>query len=106
MGTRPTGPDTYRGCEQDAMIISAWGPERPSAVGLSVLVLLRYGALLTSRLALSGRTDDRLPGVLGSDYPFPLGDFDPVRSVREAHLGAEATQAILGENAEVLFRLG
>jgi aminocarboxymuconate-semialdehyde decarboxylase len=44
--------------------------------------------------------------VLGTDYPFPIGDFDPVRSVRDAHLGAEATQAILGENAQALFRLG
>ena len=44
--------------------------------------------------------------VLGSDYPFPIGDFDPVRSVRDAQLGAEATQAILGENAQALFRLG
>jgi len=43
--------------------------------------------------------------VLGSDYPFPIGDFDPVRSVREAQLGSEATQAILGENAQTLFRL-
>lgn len=43
--------------------------------------------------------------VLGSDYPFPLGDLDPVRSVREAQLGAEATQAILSDNARALFRL-
>jgi len=44
--------------------------------------------------------------VLGSDDPFPLGDFDPVRSVRDAQLGAEATQAILSDNAQALCRLG
>jgi len=44
--------------------------------------------------------------VLGSDDPFSSGDFDPVRSVRDAQLGAEATQAILSGNAQALFRPG
>jgi hypothetical protein len=44
--------------------------------------------------------------VLGSDDPFPLGGCDPVRSVRDAQLGAEATQAILSGKAQALFWLG
>ena len=44
--------------------------------------------------------------VLGSDEPFPLGDVDPVRRVRDAQLGAEATPATLSDNAQALFRLG
>ncbi|MGH3164641.1 MAG: amidohydrolase family protein [Trebonia sp.] len=41
--------------------------------------------------------------LLGSDYPFPLGDRDPVGTVRSAGLGAAATAAVLGGNASQLF---
>lgn len=34
--------------------------------------------------------------LLGSDYPFPLGDPQPVTTVREAGLGPAATGAVLG----------
>ena len=37
--------------------------------------------------------------VLGSDYPFPMGDPDPVRTVREAGLSEDAANAVLGGNA-------
>jgi aminocarboxymuconate-semialdehyde decarboxylase len=37
--------------------------------------------------------------VLGSDFPFPMGDPHPVRTVRAAELDDEATDAILGNNA-------
>jgi aminocarboxymuconate-semialdehyde decarboxylase len=40
--------------------------------------------------------------LLGSDYPFPLGDRDPAGTVRSAGLGA-ATAAVLGGNASQLF---
>jgi aminocarboxymuconate-semialdehyde decarboxylase len=40
--------------------------------------------------------------LLGSDYPFALGDPDPVGTVRAAGL-AEATEAVLGGNAADLF---
>lgn len=43
--------------------------------------------------------------LLGSDHPFPLGDPEPLRVVREAALGADAEAAILGGNAARLFRL-
>ena len=36
--------------------------------------------------------------VLGSDYPFPMGDPEPVTTVREAGLDAEAVEAILSAN--------
>jgi len=41
--------------------------------------------------------------LLGSDYPFPLGDRDPAGSVRSAGLGDAATAAVLGGNASRLF---
>ncbi len=37
--------------------------------------------------------------VLGSDYPFPMGDPEPVVTVRKTELGEELTHAILSENA-------
>jgi aminocarboxymuconate-semialdehyde decarboxylase len=37
--------------------------------------------------------------VLGSDYPFDMGDERPVESVRAAGLGPDAEEAILGGNA-------
>jgi aminocarboxymuconate-semialdehyde decarboxylase len=41
--------------------------------------------------------------LLGSDYPFPLGDRDPAGTVRSAGLGDAATAAVLGGNASRLF---
>lgn len=46
---------------------------------------------------------DRL--LLGSDFPFGLGDPQPVESLRAAGLGAEAEKAALGGNARRLFGL-
>jgi len=41
--------------------------------------------------------------LLGSDYPFDMGNENPVELVRSAGLGAEAEELILGENAIRLF---
>jgi aminocarboxymuconate-semialdehyde decarboxylase len=41
--------------------------------------------------------------LLGSDYPFPLGDPTPVTTVRAAGLGVDETAAVLGGNATTLF---
>jgi aminocarboxymuconate-semialdehyde decarboxylase len=41
--------------------------------------------------------------LLGSDYPFPLGDPAPVATVRAAGLGEAATASVLGGNAARLF---
>lgn len=42
--------------------------------------------------------------LLGSDYPFAIGDRDPVATVRKAELGENATAAVLGGNAARLFQ--
>jgi len=42
--------------------------------------------------------------VLGSDYPFPMGDPEPVTTVRKADLGDDLTMAIVSAN--VLAALG
>lgn len=41
--------------------------------------------------------------VLGSDYPFPIGDPDPVASVVAANLGDSASHTILDENPSKLL---
>jgi aminocarboxymuconate-semialdehyde decarboxylase len=41
--------------------------------------------------------------LLGSDYPFPLGDPAPVATVRAAGLTPEDTAAVLGDNAARVF---
>ena len=43
--------------------------------------------------------------MLGSDYPFPIGDPDPAKVVREAKLGEAPTKQILGETALRIFKL-
>jgi aminocarboxymuconate-semialdehyde decarboxylase len=43
--------------------------------------------------------------VLGSDYPFPIGDMTPCKIVHDANLSEVDTSAILGDNAAKLFRL-
>ena len=41
--------------------------------------------------------------LLGTDFPFPLGDPQPVERVREAGLGADVTTAVLGGNLDRLL---
>ena len=41
--------------------------------------------------------------VLGSDYPFPIGDMEPCKIVHGAGLSEIDTRAILGDNAASLF---
>ncbi len=43
--------------------------------------------------------------VLGSDYPFPIGDPQPTKVVTDAGLGEPATRMILGETAARLFNI-
>jgi len=40
---------------------------------------------------------------LGSDAPFPISDANPVQTVRQARLGAEAEDRVLRRNAQALF---
>lgn len=44
--------------------------------------------------------------VLGSDYPFPIGDPNPTKVVKDACLGEAATRLILGDTAARLFNIG
>ena len=43
--------------------------------------------------------------MLGSDYPFPIGDPDPCKVVRDAKLGDAPTKQILGATAQKIFKL-
>jgi aminocarboxymuconate-semialdehyde decarboxylase len=43
--------------------------------------------------------------LLGSDYPFDMGDPDPVGTIRAAGLGAQAERALMRGNAERLLGL-
>jgi aminocarboxymuconate-semialdehyde decarboxylase len=43
--------------------------------------------------------------VLGSDYPFPMGDPDPVTSVAQADFDQSVTESILGGNARAALDL-
>lgn len=62
-------------------------------------------------VGLSGRSIAFLAGLvgadrvlLGSDYPFALGDPQPAQTVRESGLGSVDVDKILYGNAEALFR--
>lgn len=43
--------------------------------------------------------------VLGSDYPFPIGDLDPTKAVRATKFTEDETDAILGNTAAALFHI-
>jgi aminocarboxymuconate-semialdehyde decarboxylase len=49
-------------------------------------------------------TDDRRI-VLGSDYPMPIGDPDPVATVRAANFDDATTHAVLCDTASELFKI-
>lgn len=44
--------------------------------------------------------------MLGSDYPFPIGDHAPLGVIERSNLNEVDTQAVLGGTAARLFRLG
>jgi aminocarboxymuconate-semialdehyde decarboxylase len=75
--------------------------ERPSAylpdLYYDTVTLSGPAIAFLSGLAGSGHV------LLGSDYPFALGDPDPVRTLREAGLGADSERAVLHDNATALF---
>ena len=43
--------------------------------------------------------------VLGSDYPFPIGDMKPLEIIENADLNEEQKHAILGNTAAELFSI-
>jgi aminocarboxymuconate-semialdehyde decarboxylase len=66
-----------------------------------------YDTIVHSREALRFLVDrvgtDRV--VLGSDYPFPMGDPDPASTVRDAGFEQDVAEAILGGNALKALRV-
>jgi aminocarboxymuconate-semialdehyde decarboxylase len=44
--------------------------------------------------------------LLGSDYPYDMGDPEPVASLRAARIGAEQIDRIANANACQLFGIG
>ena len=52
----------------------------------------------------AGLVVDRI--MLGSDYPFPIGDPEPRRVIEMAGFDALSRKAMLGEVAMRLFKLG
>ena len=44
--------------------------------------------------------------VLGSDYPFPIGDMEPLKIIENANLDENQKKMILGETAKELFGIG
>ena len=43
--------------------------------------------------------------TLGSDYPFPIGDMEPLKVVEEAGFDDAQKKMILAETAQDLFRI-
>lgn len=75
--------------------------ERPS----SYLSRITFDSLVHGAGALRDLVDAVGPNsvALGSDYPFDMGNTDPVAEVRAAGLTEAVTRSVLGDNA---FRLG
>lgn len=61
-------------------------------------------ALSASSIALLTQVAGPDHVLLGTDYPFPLGDQTPVETVREVGLPPGETQMVLRDNALELFR--
>jgi aminocarboxymuconate-semialdehyde decarboxylase len=68
---------------------------------------LYFDTVLTDPEALKftqGKTgSDKL--MMGSDYPFPIGDKEPCKIVHDAGFSKIDTSAILGDTAAALFQL-
>ena len=43
--------------------------------------------------------------MIGTDYPFDMGDYQPVEHVEALRLTAQERKNIFGENAAKLFRI-
>jgi aminocarboxymuconate-semialdehyde decarboxylase len=44
--------------------------------------------------------------MMGTDYPFDMGEYDPIGHVVETGLDDKMTKAVVGGNAAKLFRMG
>ena len=81
--------------------------EAPAQTPSEYLRRFHYDTILHYAPALRYLKDrvggDRL--LLGTDYPFPPADLDPLRSLRDAEFSAEEIEEIGGGNATRLFNL-
>lgn len=81
--------------------VGKWTRKHLSVAPSSLLRRFYYDTVVHSvealRFLIERVGDDRV--VLGSDYPFPMGDPEPVATVRRAELGEDPMRAILGANA-------
>ena len=68
---------------------------------------LYFDSVVFDRDALAFLAAKAGPGrvMLGSDMPFPIGDPDPLRVVRECPMEDAARQDLLGRTAQAVFRL-
>jgi aminocarboxymuconate-semialdehyde decarboxylase len=63
--------------------------------------IAHYGAALNFMIGNQGI--DRI--VMGTDYPFSMGDLDPVNSINKIHLSKQDSEKIMWSNAAALFKL-
>ena len=68
---------------------------------------LYFDSVLHDPVALKLLCDHAGPGrvMLGSDYPFPIGDLEPIGIVEQSGLDATSMKAIMGGTAERILRL-
>ena len=73
------------------------------------LRLLRFDSLVHSVPTLNFLVETVGPGrvMMGTDYPFDMGDRDPVKTVASLpHLSDDQKEMIFGANAAALFKIG
>ncbi len=89
------------GHRADALARREIARERPS----EYLPDLYFDTVAMKPAAIRFLAETAGPGrvLLGSDYPFPIGDQAPVATVRAAGLGEEDSAAVLGGNSASLF---
>jgi aminocarboxymuconate-semialdehyde decarboxylase len=71
--------------------------------------LLCFDSLVHSVPALNFLVETVGPGrvMMGTDYPFDMGDRDPVKTVASLpHLSDDQKEMIFGSNAAALFKIG
>jgi aminocarboxymuconate-semialdehyde decarboxylase len=91
---------------QRALDIDSLGPNRASERDLAYyLRRFYYDTVLMSRAAVELLVEEYGADhvLLGSDYPFAIGDPDPVATVTRTRISADDKQLILGANAHGLF---
>ena len=58
----------------------------------------------TLRFLISRVGADRV--VMATDYPYDMGDLDPLKSIKAAKLTAQEREKIVSKNAMALYKVG